>query len=68
MSTSGAPLTYFNDGVGEGGGPKDFLGSDILGKRDFFASMKDADFFGSRKEDRVFFRYCIFHELKSTIT
>ena len=32
----GAPLTYFNDG----GGPKDFFGSDILAKRDFFGSRK----------------------------
>ena len=34
------PLTYFNDG-----GPKDFLGSDILAKRDFLGSMKDAGIF-----------------------
>ena len=30
----GAPLTYFNDG----GGPKDFFGSDIVAKRNFFGS------------------------------
>ena len=54
----GAPLTYFNDGGG-GGGPKDFFGSDILAKRDFL---------GSRKQRRDFFGYCIFHQLKSTIT
>ena len=28
-----------------GGGPKDFFGSDILAKRDFFGSMKDAGIF-----------------------
>ena len=27
------------------GGPKDFFGSDILAKRDFFESMKDAEIF-----------------------
>ena len=37
----GAPLTYFNDGRG----PKDFSGSDILARRDFFGSMKDAGIF-----------------------
>jgi len=26
-------------------GPKDFFGPDILGKRDFFGSMKDAGIF-----------------------
>ena len=40
-----ALLTYFNDGGGVGGGPKDFFGSDILAKRDFFGSMKDAGIF-----------------------
>ena len=65
-----APLTYFNDGWG---GPKDSFWSDILAKRDFLGSMKDAgihlgsrkqhrDFFGSRKQHRDFFR-----QLKSTI-
>ena len=38
----GALLTYFNDG---GGGPKDFFGSDILAKRDFFGYMKDDGIF-----------------------
>ena len=31
--------------TGGGGGPKDFFGSDILAKRDFFGSMKDAGIF-----------------------
>ena len=54
---------------GGGGGPKDFFGSDILDKRDFLGSMKDARiFFGSRKQHRDFLGYCIFHQLKSTIT
>ena len=61
----GAPLTYFNDG----GGPKDFFGSDILAKRDFFGVYESRrDFFGSRKQHRDFSGYCIFHQLKSTIT
>ena len=50
------------------GGPRDFFGSDILAKKDFFGSMKDAGiFFGSREQHRDFFEYCIFHQLKSTI-
>ena len=61
----GAPLTYFNDG----GGPKDFFGSDILAKRDFFGSMKDAGIFLGRENNRgIFWGYCIFHQLKSKIT
>ena len=51
----GTPLTYFNDG----GVRRIFFGSDILAKRDFF---------GSRKQHRDLFGYCIFHQLKSTIT
>ena len=30
-------------GVGEGGGQKDYCGSEILAKRDFFGSMKSAE-------------------------
>ena len=48
----GAPLTYFNDG---GGGPKDFFGSDISAKRDFFRSMKDAGIFLGRENNRRIF-------------
>ena len=36
-----------------------FLALTFLAKRDFF---------GSRKQHRDFFGYCIFHQLKSTIT
>ena len=66
-SRPGAPLTYFND-VGGGGGAKDFFGSDILAKRDFLGLWKTMAFFGSRKQHRDFLGYCIFHQLKSTIT
>ena len=48
------------------GGPKDFFGSDILGF--FGVHERRWDFFGSRKQHRDFFGYCIFHQLKSTIT
>ena len=54
----GAPLTYFNDGGG--GGPKDFFGSDILAKRDFFGSMKDARIFGSRENNAGIFLGIVF--------
>ena len=47
----GAPLTYFNDGKGGGGGvPSDFFGSEILAKSDFFGSMKDTEIFLGREE------------------
>ena len=52
----GAPLTYFNDG----GGPKDFFGSDILAKRDFFGSMKDAGIFWGRENNRGIFWGIVF--------
>ena len=65
----GAPLTYFNDGGEGGGGSKDFFGSDILAKKDFFwVYERRRDFFGWRKQQRDFFWYCIFHQLKSKIT
>ena len=36
--------------TGRGGGPSDFLGSEILAKSDFFESMKHAGiFFGPEK-------------------
>ena len=56
--TPGAPLTYFNDG-GEGG-PKDFFGSDILAKRDFYGSMKDAGNFLGRENNRGIFLGIVF--------
>ena len=53
----GAPLTYFNDG----GGPKDFFGSDILAKKDFFGSMKDAEIFlGGENNRGIFFGIVFF--------
>ena len=57
-------------GGGGGGGPKDIFGSDILAERDFFGSMKDAGIFWGRENNTgfFFFGYCIFHQLKSTIT
>ena len=54
----GAPLTYFNDGGG--GGPKDFFGSDILGKRDFLGSMKDAGIFLGRENNTGIFWGIVF--------
>ena len=55
----GAPLTYFND-RGGGGGPKDFFGSDILAKRHFFWSMKDAAIFLGRENNRGIFWGIVF--------
>ena len=52
----GAPLTYFNDG----GGPKDFIGSDILAKRDFFGSVKDAGIFLGRENNTGIFLGIVF--------
>ena len=43
--------SYFNDRGG--GGPSEFFGSEILGKGDFFGSMKYAGIFlGREKETR----------------
>ena len=50
METPGAPPTYFT-----GRGPTDFVGSEILVKRDFFwVYERRGEFFGSRKKRRVF--------------
>ena len=38
-----------------GGGLKDFFGSDILAKRDFFGSMKDAGIFLGRENNTGIF-------------
>ena len=57
-NSPGAPLTYFNNGGG--GGPKDFFGSDILAKRDFFGSMKDAGIFLGRKNNTGIFGIFVF--------
>ena len=43
-----------------GGGPKDFSGSDILGKRDFLGSMKDAGIFLGRENNRGIFMGIVF--------
>ena len=52
----GAPLAYFNDG----GGPKDFFGSDISAKRDFFGSIRDAGIFLGRENNRGIFWGIVF--------
>ena len=54
-----APLTYFDDGGG-GGVLKDFLGSDILAKRDFLGSMKDAGICLGRKNNTGIFLGIVF--------
>ena len=54
-----APIIYFNDGRNGGwggGGPRDFFGSKILAKSDFFWVMKkNRDFFGFQKRTKGFF-------------
>ena len=47
-------------GGGEGGGPKDFFGSEILAKRDFFGSMKDAGIFLGRENNTGIFLGIVF--------
>ena len=42
------------------GGPKDFFGSDILAKRDFFGSMKDAGIFWGRENNAGIFLGIVF--------
>ena len=51
----GAPFTYFTDGGGGIFCPRDFLGSEILAKRDLFGSMKDVGIFLGRKKTQGFF-------------
>ena len=43
-----------------GGGPKDFFGSDILAKRDFFGSMKDAGIFLGHENNTGIFLGIVF--------
>ena len=51
------------------GGSEGFIGSDILAKRDFFGSMKDAGIFLGRENNTgILGGYFIFHQLKSKIT
>ena len=48
-------------GRGGGGGSKDFFGSDILAKKDFFGSMKDAGIFlGGENNRGIFFGIVFF--------
>ena len=47
-------------GVGGGGGRrKDFFGSEILAKKDFFVSMKDTSIFWGHKKHRDFFLFLL---------
>ena len=55
-SLPGVPLTYFNDG----GVRRIFFGSDILAKRDFFGSMKDAGIFLGRENNTGIFLGIVF--------
>ena len=65
----GAPLTYFNDGGGGGWGSEGFSWVWYSGQKGFFGVYeRRRDFLGSQKQRRDFFGYCIFHQLKSTIT
>ena len=60
----GAPLTYFNDGGSEG-----FFWVWHFGQKGFFwVNERRLDFFGLQKQHRDFFGYCIFNQLKSTIS
>ena len=53
MLLPGSPLAYFNDGGG--GGPSNFLGSEILAKSDIFGSIKTPGFFWVAKKNRGIF-------------
>ena len=53
-----APLTYFNDGKGGGGGLSDFFGSELLAKSELFESMKDTRIFWVVKKNRGIFLSC----------
>ena len=44
-----------------GGGPKDFFRSDILAKRDFFGSMKDAGISLGRENNTGIFSGIVFY-------
>ena len=43
-----------------GGGPKDFFGSEILAKRDFLGSMKEAGIFLGRENNTGIFLGIVF--------
>ena len=59
-------LAYFNSG----GRSEGFFGFQNFGQKVFFfESMKDTKiYFGLRKKHSDLFGYCIFHQLKSTVT
>ena len=59
-------LSCFND---RGGGvPKDFLGSEILAKRDFFGSMKDAGIFLVYEKTEIFWGFVSFFSSNQQFT
>ena len=52
---SQGPHSYILMTGGGGGGPSDFLGSEILAKSDFLGSMKNAEIFlGREKKTGIF--------------
>ena len=55
----GAPLTYFTDGWGG----RNFFGSEILSKRDFLGSIKDAGIFWFVKKTQsgILGKYVLFN-------
>ena len=55
MHTQGPHSYILLMGVGEGGVTRDFLGSEILAKRDFFGSVKDTGIFWVPKKTQGFF-------------
>ena len=56
ISLSGSQGPHSHILMTGGGGPSDFLGSEILAKSDFFGSMKDAGIFlGREKKQRDIF-------------
>ena len=67
MTYAQGPHSHILMTGGGGGGSKDFFGSDILAKKDFFGSMKDAGIFLGGENNRGIF-FGIFHQLKSKIT
>ena len=51
-----------------GGVPKDFLGSEILAKRDFFGSMKDAGIFLVYEKTEIFWGFVSFFSSNQQFT
>ena len=55
------PLTYFTDrALGGGRGSKGYFWSELLAKRDFFGSMKEAGIFWGCKKTGIFFGIVLF--------